>query len=101
MNLQALGEALSAGRIEGLEVVSLEGGFYILQARLASGLEPVRDEHDKVLHLRSVTELRELLRDLPRVPCELVQHCAHDEMCGVRDGKIEPLRLALSLDQSW
>ncbi|UXY55193.1 DUF6482 family protein [Pseudomonas tohonis] len=101
MNLQQLGEAALAGRIEGLEVVSLEGGFYILQARLASGLERVLDEQGKVLRLRSTTQLRDLLQGLPRLPCELVQHCVHDEMCGVREGPLEPLRLPLSLDSQW
>eukprot|EP01031_Cornospumella_fuschlensis_P053311 gene53311-65115_t len=62
MNLQQLGEAALAGRIEGLDVVSLEGGFYILQARLASGLEGVLDEQGKVLRLRSTTQLRDLLQ---------------------------------------
>jgi len=101
MNLHQLGEAARAGCVERLEVVSLEGGFYLLQARLASGLQLVRDEHGKVLHLRSATQVRELLQDMPRLPCELVQHCAHDEMCGVREGAIEPLRLPLSLEQRW
>ena len=101
MNLHQLDEAARAGCIEGLEVVSLEGGFYLLQARLASGLQPLRDEQGKVLHLRSATQVRELLQLMPRLPCELVQYCVHDEMCGVRTGPIEPLRLPLSLEQRW
>ncbi|GAC1029288.1 DUF6482 family protein [Pseudomonas sp. No.21] len=101
MNLQQLGEAALAGRIEGLDVVSLEGGFYILQARLASGLEGVLDDEGQVLRLRSTTQLRDLLQGLPRLPCDLVQHCVHDEMCGVREGPLEPMRLPLSLDSQW
>jgi hypothetical protein len=101
MNLHQLGAAAQAGSIEGLEVVSVEGGFYLLQARLASGLQLLRDEHGKVLHLRSTTQVRELLQAMPRVPCELIQHCVHDEMCGTREGTIEPLRLPLSLEQRW
>lgn len=101
MNLHQLGEAAQAGSVEGLEVVSLEGGIYLLQARLASGLQPVRDEQGKVLHLRSSTQVRELLQAMPRLPCELVQHCVHDEMCSAREGALEPLRLPLSLEQHW
>lgn len=101
MNLHQLGEAARAGRIEAFEVVSLEGGFYLLQARLASGIEQVRDEQGKVLLLRSTTQVRELLQELPRLPCELIQHCVHDEMCGTRQGPVEPLRLPLSLEQRW
>lgn len=101
MNLQQLDAAAQAGTIERLEVVSLEGGFYLLQAKLAAGLQLVRDEQGKVLHLRSTTQIRELLQALPRLPCELIQHCVHDEMCGAREGVIEPLRLPLSLDQRW
>lgn len=101
MNLHQLDAAAQAGSIERLEVVSLEGGFYLLQVKLASGLQLVRDAHGKVLHLRSTTQVRELLQAMPRLPCELIQHCVHDEMCGAREGAIEPLRLPLSLDQRW
>lgn len=101
MNLHQLSEAAREGSIEKLEVISLEGGFYLLQARLASGHQLVRNEQGKVLRLSSTTHVRELLQDLPRLPCDLVQHCTHDEMCGVREGKVEPLRLPLSLEQRW
>lgn len=101
MNLHQLGEAAREGHIQGFEVVSLEGGVYLLQARLAWGTQPVLDEQGNVLRLRSTTQVRELLQGLPHLPCELVQHCVHDEMCGTREDPIEPLRLSLSLEQRW
>jgi hypothetical protein len=30
-----------------------------------------------------------------------VQQCAHDEMCGVRDGPIEALRVPFSLEATF
>jgi hypothetical protein len=82
MTLHELAQAVAAGRILGFEVISLEGGFYVLQARLAEGLRPVRDDSGQVLHLRSTTQVREVLGEWASLPCELV----------------EPLRVPLSLE---
>ena len=101
MTLQELTVAATAGHVQGMEVVSLEGGFYVVQARLVSGLQLIRDEHGQVLHLRSTTQVREALAELASLPCELVQHCAHDEMCAPRQTAVQPLRVPLSLEQRW
>ena len=101
MTLQDLLEAAAAGQVEGIEVVSLEGGFYVVQARLASGLRPLRDPLGQVLHLRSTTQVRAMLAELAPIPCELVQHCAHDEMCASRESSVQPLRVSLCLEQRW
>ncbi|MCG8906787.1 MULTISPECIES: DUF6482 family protein [Pseudomonas] len=98
MTMQELAQAAAAGRVLGFEAISLEGGFYVLQARLAEGLRPVRDDDGQVLHLRSTTQVREALRDWASLPCELVQHCAHDEICSAHPTAVQPLRVALSLE---
>ncbi len=87
MNLQALTELAIDGRIHELELLSLEGGIYVLRARLDGGLRTLLDESGKTLHIRSTTHLRELLRFVPRLPCTLVQYVVHDEMCGQREGR--------------
>jgi hypothetical protein len=53
------------------------------------------------MHLRSINHLRELLQFVPPFPCVLVQQCVHDEMCGSREGRIEPLRIPFSLTAPW
>lgn len=100
MTLQELHEAASAGLIDGLEVVSLEGGFYIVQVRQANGLKLLCDESGQVLHLRSTRQARTLLAAPGPLPCELIQHCAHDEMGAVREASVQPLRIPLSLEPS-
>ena len=101
MNLQSLSELAAEGRVLELELLSLEGGFYVLRARLEQSVRILRDERGEVLRLRSTTHVRELLCELAALPCVLVQHVVHDEMCGMRDGPIEPLRLPFALTSPW
>ncbi|NUT67137.1 metal ABC transporter ATPase [Pseudomonas corrugata] len=101
MNLNNLIERVAAGEVEALELLSLEGGFYILRAMTAAGPVTLSDAQGQPVRLRSSTELRQLLIDLPPLPCTLVQHVVHDEMCGQRDGPVAPLRLPLTLASQW
>lgn len=101
MNIQQLNEMAATGRINELEVLSLEGGFYVLRAFTGDGPLSLHDEHGEVMRLRSTTEVRQVLADTPTLPCWLVQHVVHDEMCGLRDGPLAPLRVPLSMDRPW
>ncbi|WP_033046065.1 MULTISPECIES: DUF6482 family protein [Pseudomonas] len=101
MKLRELTDLAVEGRIHELELLSLEGGLYVLRARLHSGLRTLLDESGKTMQVRSTTHLRELLRPVPRLPCTLVQQVVHDEMCGQPEGLIEPLRIPLFLDEPW
>lgn len=101
MNLQDLIKLATDGRIKELELLSLEGGFYIVRAQLDEGYRTLLDERGDAMHLRSTTQLRDLLHLAPAMPCVLVQHVVHDEMCGQREGAIEPMRLPFSLMQRW
>ncbi|MEH6563988.1 MAG: DUF6482 family protein [Halopseudomonas sp.] len=105
MKLKELLHLATQGKIRELELLSLEGGIYLLRAHLAEQCRTLQDERGKAMHLRSSTHLRDLLRELPRgtppPPCVLVQHVVHDEMCGVRNGVIAPLRMPISLASAW
>lgn len=102
LDLAALTEQARAGTLHELELLSLEGGVYLLRARLSEGWQLLRDARGESLRLRSTTHLRELLRELPAPPpCVLLQQVVHDEMCGVRSGPIAPLRIPLNLAQPW
>ncbi|QAY86458.1 DUF6482 family protein [Pseudomonas arsenicoxydans] len=101
MNLQALTERATNGEVRELELLSLEGGFYLARVRLDHGQFTLLDDIAKPMHLRSINHLRELLQFAPPFPCVLVQQCVHDEMCGSREGPIESLRIPFSLNAPW
>ncbi|WP_259754948.1 DUF6482 family protein [Pseudomonas sp. GCEP-101] len=98
MTMQELAQAVAAGRVRGFETISLEGGFYVVQARLAERSHPLRDAHGEMLHLRSIAQVRDVLREWASLPCELVQHCVHDEIGATHPTAVPPLRVALSLE---
>ena len=68
LDLAALTEQARAGTLHELELLSLEGGVYLLRARLSEGWQLLRDARGESLRLRSTTHLRELLRELPAPP---------------------------------
>ena len=100
MNLQRLTELAIKGEIRELELLSLEGGFYLARINLAHAQEMLVADDAKPMRIRSTTHLRDLLQRVPPFPCVLVQHCVHDEMCGVREGPVGALRVAFSLTSS-
>lgn len=97
MNLQKLTELAADGAIHDLELLSLEGGFYVARITLDQGKFTLMNQEGTPMHLPSITYLRELLQRVPTFPCVLVQQCVHDEMCGAREGVIESLRIPFSL----
>ena len=101
MNLSDLARHAHAGRIDALELISLEGGIYILDIYLQGQRHALVDERGSVCHLRSVEHARDLLRDLPELPFHLVQQSPYDEMCGLADGVREPLRVPIGMRSQW
>lgn len=101
MNLQTLMEGVQAQRVDALDLLSVEGGFYLLSVRSEGKTHLLRDERSKVIHLRSVEHARDLLNEMPPVPFYLVHSSAYDEMCGLSDGVREPLRVPISLRSAW
>lgn len=49
MNLQTLSKWSAEGRVQELELLSLEGGFYLLRARLEQGMRTLLDARGEVL----------------------------------------------------
>lgn len=101
MNLQALTKLATQGAVREMELLSLEGGFYLARVTLDHGQFTLLDESAKPLHFRSINHLRDVLQAVPAFPCTLVHQCVHDEMCGRREGAIEPLRTPFSLEAPW
>lgn len=102
MNVQDVYEYAKTGDLQALELLSIEGGIYLLRAQVDDQIQPVKMNDGAVLRLRSVTQARELLEGLPVVvPFHLV-HCeVHTEMCGCSQDGQEPLREPISLGSSW
>ncbi|WP_304641368.1 DUF6482 family protein [Pseudomonas sp.] len=104
MNLREMTRLATEGQVRELELLSIEGGFYLVRVQVENGFHTLLNEQGKPMHVRSATQLRDLIGYLPETaafPCTLVQHVVHDEMCGVRSGPIEPLRVPFSLTPGW
>lgn len=101
MNLQHLSAHALAGRIDALELLSLEGGIYLLDIYLQGQRHSLIDDRGEVWHLRSVEHARDLLRELPELPFHLVQQSPYDEMCGLAEGARETLRVPISVRSQW
>ncbi len=101
MNKQMLSDRAAKGEVRELQLLSLEGGFYVARIRFDHGEAMLLGEDGQPLRIRSTTHLRDLLLGVTPFPCVLVQQCAHDEMCGVRDGPIAALRVPFSLGATF
>lgn len=95
MNAEELARYANAGSIDELNLISIEGGIYLLQARLQGTVCYLKGEADETLHLRSVEHARELLKDLPPLPFHLVHTVVHDEMCGMPVDNHDALRVPI------
>ena len=96
MNLQELNAYAIAGKVDELNLISLEGGIYLLEARMQGAAYPLSDTHGQMLHLRSVEHARELLHAFPKLPINLVHTSVHDEMCGLSASDEESLRVPIA-----
>lgn len=97
MNHQALLSRAQAGQIDALNLISVETGFYMLEIQSAGQLDHLSDEKGQTLRIQSIEQARDLLRELPPLPFHLVHASAYDEMCGLSEGRREPMRVPLSM----
>ncbi|MFJ2528607.1 DUF6482 family protein [Pseudomonas helmanticensis] len=96
MNLQELNAFAIAKKVDELNLISMEGGIYLLEARMHGAAYPLSDLKGKMLTLRSVEHARDLLHDLPVLPFNLVHTSVHDEMCGLGASGEESLKVQLA-----
>lgn len=101
MNLHDLSTQALAGRIDSLDLISLEGGIYVLEAHMDGRPHSLVDPQGRVCHLRSVEHARDLLQDVPLLPFHLVHQSPYDEMCGLAEGAREPLRVPIGMRSHW
>ncbi|HEX8596878.1 MAG TPA: DUF6482 family protein [Pseudomonas sp.] len=101
MNVKELATYANAGSVDELNLISIEGGIYLLQARMLGTVCYLKGDEGKTMHLRSVEHARELLRDFPPLPFHLVHAVVHDEMCGMEVDKRDALRVPISFHSKW
>ncbi|MGI3746402.1 MAG: DUF6482 family protein [Janthinobacterium lividum] len=101
MNLQELISHASAGAVDELNLISIEGGIYLLEARMQGVAHRLVDAQNKALHLRSVEHARELLQPVAPMPFHLVHAVVHDEMCGVHDNPNQDVKIPLAFRSAW
>jgi len=68
MNLQELNAFAIAGKVDELNLISLEGGIYLLEARMHGAAYPLSDASGGMFHLRSVEHAREVLHAFQPCP---------------------------------
>ena len=96
MNLQELNAYAIAGKIDELNLISMEGGIYLLEARMHGAAYPLSDSRGDAFHVRSVEHAREVLSAFPRLPFNLVHTSVHDEMCGLSASAEECLKVPIA-----
>ncbi|MEZ1324716.1 DUF6482 family protein [Pseudomonas fluorescens] len=96
MNLQELNAFAIARKVDELNLISMEGGIYLLEARMHGAAYPLSDLKGGMLTLRSVEHARDLLHNFPVLPFNLVHTSVHDEMCGLGASGEESLKVPLA-----
>ena len=82
MNIDKLSSHVNNGDVSEVNLVSMEGGSYVLHAILEGVSQPVADAKGATLHVASVEEARKVLSGVADIKLFLVQGNAHDEMIG-------------------
>ena len=101
MTLNELNAYAVAGKVDELNLISMEGGIYLLEARMHGAAYPLSDAHGQTFHLRSVEHARELLHSFPHLPFNLVHTSVHDEMCGLGANAEESLKVPINIGTAW
>lgn len=100
MKIDSLTRHVKAGEVHELDLVAVEGGSYVLHARMGERSVPVEDSHGDPLHLASIEEARKLLSSVPDAKLFLVQATVYDEMVGQEGIKSESSRHEVPLRSS-
>jgi len=101
MNFVELRAYAIAGKVDELNLISMEGGIYLLEARMHGAAYPLSDARGHMVHLRSVEHAREVLHDFPTLPFNLVHTSVHDEMCGLVASAEESLKVPIAFGSAW
>lgn len=76
-----------AGQIQGVNLVCLEGGAYLIEAKIGPQLMALQDAQSQPLKVLSIEQARDLVKDVP-MTLELEQADASEEMCGLPEARL-------------
>ncbi|WP_054991031.1 DUF6482 family protein [Pseudomonas coronafaciens] len=100
LNIQELTKHVKKEKVGELDLISMEGGSYVLHARVDGSSVPVQDSTGKTLHVASVEEARKVLVSVPDVKLFMSQATAYDEMVGMDSVEPESSRHEIPLRSS-
>ncbi|MEZ0195905.1 DUF6482 family protein [Pseudomonas qingdaonensis] len=101
MNLHELNSEARAGRVDELNLIAIEGGDFVLEARVKGKAHPLLDAKGVRLKGHSVVDGQRLLNGLPAVPLHLVHWSVQDEMCGLHGTPEEDLKVPMPRRTAW
>ncbi|MDD0975090.1 DUF6482 family protein [Pseudomonas fontis] len=101
MNLHDLNTQARAGHVQELNLIAIEGGDYLLEARVHGRPHPLADVRGRRLRAHSLDEARGWLQRLPDMPLNLVHWSVQDEMCGMSGTPEEDLKMPISRRSAW
>jgi hypothetical protein len=82
MNVKELNQQIKAGAVKEVNLVSMEGGSYVIHALVEGTSMPVADDKGATLHVASVEEARRILDDVKDVQLFISQPAVYEEMVG-------------------
>ncbi|KFE45325.1 MULTISPECIES: DUF6482 family protein [Pseudomonas] len=100
LKIQDLTKHVKDQAVRELDLISMEGGSYVLHAKLDGQSVPVEDSSGKTLHVASVEEARKVLSSVSDVKLFMTQAVAHDEMVGLDDVRAQASRQEIPLRSS-
>ncbi|WP_055009197.1 DUF6482 family protein [Pseudomonas caricapapayae] len=100
LNIQDLTKHAKDKTVRELDLISMEGGSYVLHALVDGKSVPVEDSSGNTLHLASVEEARKVLSPVSDVKLFMTQAVAHDEMVGLDGAQAEASRHEIPLRSS-
>ncbi|MFV3403788.1 MULTISPECIES: DUF6482 family protein [Pseudomonas] len=101
MNLHQLNAEARAGHVDELNLIAIEGGDYLIEARVNGRAHPLSDPRGERLRVHSVEDARKLLQTLPLLSMNLVHGSVQDEMCGMGAHPAEDLKVPISQRSAW
>jgi len=82
MNVKELNQQVKAGAVTEVNLVSMEGGSYVIHALVEGTSVPVANDKGATLHVASVEEARRILDDVKDVRLFIAQPAVYEEMVG-------------------
>ncbi|CAM3758061.1 hypothetical protein CCOS865_04905 [Pseudomonas reidholzensis] len=101
MNLHELNGEARAGHVDEVNLIGIEGGDYLLEARVNGRPHPLADNRGERLRVRSVEHARQLLQPVPLLSMNLIHWSVQDEMCGMGNHPEEDLKMPISPRSAW